>query len=373
VAFSEDGKYLATGTLPGARLLDINPDSVVSSPVTSLPVGKPQSVWALAYSPDHRSLAVGTAGGTQIWDLTTRTLTETLPAGTDKYVYSLAFNSSGTLLAAGTGIGTIQLWNLASPRRTPTVTLPAGKASSFVPSIAFSPGGKLLAAGTSNGIVDAWSLASTTPAPIAALSLGKTKMVDSVAFSPAGNILAAGANDGTTHLWHATSQALNPAGTLTAGGSNGIKSIAFRPDGKVLAVATAGGTVQQWDLATRHQASTPILDAEPAFPALAFSRDGTTLIIGSAAGIQLWDTGTQQQLGVLPANSSDTFFRGALVALSPAGTFLAVATSAGTVQLWSMPYLTDPATYLCGLAGQPFPQSQWATYAPGLPYQATCP
>jgi WD40 repeat protein len=175
-------------------------------------------------------------------------------------------------------------------------------------------------------------------------------------------------------LWRVTAQALSPAGLLAVGGHIGVDSIAFRPAGRILAVVTANGTIQLWDVAARRQVITPILAAKT-YPAVAFSRDSTTLIIGSAAGIQLWDTGAEQQVGVLPGNSTDNLFRGGIITLDPGGTLLAVGTASGTVQLWSMPYLTDPAglaDYLCGLAGQPFPSSQWASHAPGLPYQATC-
>jgi WD40 repeat protein len=374
VAFSADGKYLATGTLPGTRLLDVGPDSVVSSPVV-LPVGQGDSVWSLAFGRNGQSLAIGTIGGTELWDVASETVTGMLSSGPGAIVNALAFSPSGGLLAAGTNHSTVQLWNPASPGTAPTATLHVGTGSTFVNSVTFSPDGELLAAGTQDGTVETWNLASHTAAPIATFSLGKHDIVDSVAFSNDGSVLTAGADDGTIRLWHVTAQSLNPAGVLTVGGHSGVYSIAFRRTGTILAAAMSGGTIQLWDLTTRRQVVTPILAAET-YPALAFSRDGTILIIGAPTGVQLWETGTEQQIGVLPDNSVGNLFHSAIMALSPGGTLLAVGTGTGTVHLWNMPYLTDQpdlAAYLCGLAGQPFPQPQWAGDASGLPYQATCP
>ncbi len=106
---------------------------------------------------------------------------------------------------------------------------------------------------------------------------------------------------------------------------------------------------------------------------MAFSADDTTLAIGSGKGVQLWDASTGQQIGVLPVNSSDYLLHGAFMAISPKSALLAVGTGAGTIQLWRTPYLTDTVPYLCTLAGQSFPPSQWAKDASGLPYMATCP
>ena len=192
VAFSADGKYLATGTLPSVRLLDVGPDSVVSSAVASLPVGQAESVWSLAFDRTGRSLAVGTTGGTQLWDVTSQTLTGMLPVGTGTRVNALAFSPNGGVLAAGSDRGTIQLWDPTSPGPTPTATLRVGTGNAIVNSVAFSPSGRFLAAGAQDGTVEAWNLASRPPTPIATLSLGKNNLVGSVAFSPDGSTLAAG-------------------------------------------------------------------------------------------------------------------------------------------------------------------------------------
>ena len=374
VAFSADGKYLATGTLPSVRLLDVGPDSVVSSAVASLPVGQAESVWSLAFDRTGRSLAVGTTGGTQLWDVTSQTLTGMLPVGTGTRVNALAFSPSGGILAAGSDRGTIQLWDFASPgpTPTPTVTLRVGTGNAIVNSVAFSPSGRFLAAGAQDGTVEAWTCVPPSD-PDCHVVPRQEQPGRLGGVQPRWQHPSRGARRRhRIRLWRVTAQALSPAGMLPVGGHLGVYSIAFRPTGTILAAATANGTIQLWDVAARRQVTKPILAAKT-YPALAFSRDGTTLIIGSAAGIQLWDTGTERQVGVLPGNSTNNFFRGALITLSPGGTLLAIGTGPGTVQLWSMPYLTDLVGYLCGLAGQPFPAPQWASHAPGLPYQATCP
>ena len=326
VAFSADSKLLATGTTIGIRLSDIASDSAISSPADSLPVGTAPGVWSLAFSPDGKLLAVGTDGSTELWNVASRTLKATLPAGKANVVLSVAFSREGKLLAVGTGHGTIQLWDVTTRKPTLAAALLAEKAN-LVSSVAFSADSKLLAAGTVGGVIQLWDVTVRKPTLAAALPMGKNDLA-----------------------W----------------------SVVFRPDGKFLAAETQTDTIQLWEVATRHQVTTtPIL--AKSLSSITFSLDGTVLVIGSGEGVQLWDTGTSQQIGVLPVNSTDTFLRGGLMALSPAGTLLAVGTGKGTVQLWTVPYLTDTASYLCALAGQPFPPAQWPKYAPGLPYMATCP
>ena len=65
------------------------------------------------------------------------------------------------------------------------------------------------------------------------------------------------------------------------------------------------------------------------------------MAIRTAGDVTIWDTSTGQPAGVLPVSGT----RGAddgPVAVSPRGTLIAVATGTG-MQLWSAPYLTDPA------------------------------
>jgi len=370
VAFSADSDLLATGTLTGTRLSHIAADLAIGSPVATLPVGKPYSITSIALSADGTLLAAGTSSDTiQLWDTTTRTLRATLRAGAaDDLVWSVAFSPDGKLLAGGTEHGAVQLWDVTT--RTLRATLHAG-AKGLVSSAVFSPDGKLLAASDS-GTIRLWDLTARGPAVRATLPAGTNHGVDSLAFSPVGTVLAAGTGNGTVQLWAVTTREPTVMAVLRAGVTNLVWSVTFSPDGKLLAGETANDTIRLWNVATREQIITaPILTN--GLSTLAFGPDGTTLAIGNGKGVQLWDTGTGQKIGILPGNSYDGLIHGDVMAVSPKNALLAVGTGAGIVQLWSIPYLTGTVPYLCTLAGQAFPPAQWAKDAPGLPYLATCP
>jgi outer membrane protein assembly factor BamB len=123
-----------------------------------------------------------------------------------------------------------------------------------------------------------------------------------------------------------------------------------------------------WNVAT----STPvIISVVPGNAAsVAFSADGTTLAVRAEGSLTIWDSGTSQSVGSLQTGDAGKTGDGP-VAVSPRGTLIATATSAG-VQLWSTPYLTDPAGYLCARAGQYFPADSWTGLALGVPYVRAC-
>jgi WD40 repeat protein len=206
-----------------------------------------------------------------------------------------------------------------------------------------------------------------------------------VAFSPDGALLAVGAlisnnisdsnssnntQSSETQLWDVA------AGRLTATlpvGVGFVSTVAFSPDGATLAVGTSNGT-QLWNVA--HPKQTPDLlptgDGEGG-EAVAYAPGTDALAVATSTGIQVWDAATDQEVTAHPAGSGNSGTPQAdPPAFSVRGT-LAVATTGGRIQLWSMPYLSRATSYLCGLAGQPFPPDDWTQNASGIAYQATCP
>jgi WD40 repeat protein len=95
------------------------------------------------------------------------------------------------------------------------------------------------------------------------------------------------------------------------------------------------------------------------------------LAIGGAEGtVWLRDLSTFRLIGE-PFRSSPGSI--SAMAFSPDGTTLVTGGSDGTVRRWDVTYLSKPRPYLCASTGRSLTRAQWAHYAPGLPYQETCP
>ena len=79
-------------------------------------VGHAGAVWSVAFSPDGKTLATGSANGTvHLWDVATGRQTGALR--TTGAVYSVAFSPDGKTLATGSYDGTAQLWDVATRRQ----------------------------------------------------------------------------------------------------------------------------------------------------------------------------------------------------------------------------------------------------------------
>jgi WD40 repeat protein len=71
-------------------------------------------------------------------------------------VYSVAFSPDGKTLAAGSADGTVGLWDVATGQQ---IGDPLAAPGGPVYSVAFSPDGKTLAAGSADGTIRLWDVA----------------------------------------------------------------------------------------------------------------------------------------------------------------------------------------------------------------------
>jgi WD40 repeat protein len=162
VAFSPDGKMLASGSGDGTIILwdlQTRPGRVpgrIEEPFIGEPLkGHNGLVSSVAFSPDSRMLASGSGDGTVIlWDLQTRPgkvpewLGEPLK-GHDGGISSVAFSADSRMLASGSGDGTIILWDIQ--RRQPI-------GDDRVSNVVFSPDGRIMASVSGDGAVTLWGV-----------------------------------------------------------------------------------------------------------------------------------------------------------------------------------------------------------------------
>ncbi|MCP4398358.1 MAG: hypothetical protein GY801_13810 [bacterium] len=310
-------KPLKQETAPAAQ----KPELVVQ-------IGHTDNVNTVAFSPDGRMLASGSADHTiKLWEVQTGQELRTL-AGHDDIVESVAFSPDGQTLASGSHDNTIKLWDIQTGQNLRTLT----GHNNRVYSVVFSPDGQTLASGSDDNTIKLWDI--RTRKELHTL-IGHDSVVSSVAFSPDGQMLASGSFDTTITLWEVqTGRILR---TLTRR-SHEVTSVAFSPDGQMLASGSADDTITLWDVQTGQALRTMIGHADEVvvselMVSVAFSPDGQTLAGGSFDHtIKLWEVRTGQALRTLTGHNGKVYS----VAFSPDGQMLASGSVDNTIKLWEV-------------------------------------
>ncbi len=318
VAFSPDGQILASGSDDQTvKLWDVQDGKCL----TTLQ-GHSNWVRSVAFSPDGQILASGSEDQTvKLWDAHTGKCLKTLQGNTNR-VRSVAFSPDGQTLASGSEKQTIKLWDVQTGK---CLKILQGH-SSWVRSVAFSPDGQILTSGSDDQTVKLWDI--HTGKCLTTLQ-GHTNRVWSVAFSPNGQILASGGDDQTVKLWDV--QTRKCLITLQ-GHSNRVMSVAFSPDGQTLASGSENQTVKLWDVHTG-KCLTSLQGHTNRIRSVAFSPDGQTLASGSEKQtVKLWDVRNDKCLKILQGHNS--WVRS--VAFSPDGQTLASGSEKQTVKLWDV-------------------------------------
>jgi WD40 repeat protein len=273
----------------------------------------------IAVSPAGDLVAVcANDGSSYLWNMTTGHLVATITqANSAESPHSLAFSPDGKTLAVGSAAG-IELRDVATMATTATINWPG---SGAVSSLAFSPDGTMLGAADLGGN-GAYLLDVATGSQIARLGTPGMGAYTAVAFSPDGKTLAAGADNGTV-LWDVATQ--RPIATFGTSGTGPIISGAFSPDGKTLATGGFNGAAL-WNPATQQRVAVIRHLQMPAdTTAVAFSPDSAILATSSSPSA-LWSAATGAKIASLPTTSWATAF-------SPKGLTL-VTTSGHTVTVW---------------------------------------
>ena len=307
--------------------------TILTNPRLRAYLHHPDSVSSVAFSPDGRRLATATGAAVSLWDIAsgrplhgpTRCKScKCKPCSLDvaDSVDRITFSPDGSKLALAGG-AIVQLWDTAGWH---PLGEPLAGHTDIIDSVSFSPDGKLLASGSADRTIRLWNV--TTQQPFGEPLQGHSSFVYDVAFSPDGKTLVSSGADNTLRLWDVvTRQALgNPINARS------VYHMAISPDGKVLASSDQeGGLVRLWDVTSRKALGEPLKGHTQSVTDLAFSPNGKILASSSQDNtIRLWDVTNRQILVVLQGHRMRT----SGVAFSPDGKLLASAGADRRVCLW---------------------------------------
>ncbi|NJO71856.1 MAG: WD40 repeat domain-containing protein [Oscillatoriales cyanobacterium RM1_1_9] len=231
VNYSPDGQELASGS-DQWRILEWN----LVNQELFIPLEHAGPIWAVDISPNEQTIASASSDLTvRVWDRQSGLVLFNFPVHKD-VVYAVAFSPDGTRIVSGSQDKTIKVMSL----ETGEVLHSLEDHTEGVRALAISPNGQTIVSGSFDDTVKVWNL--ETGKLIQTLA-GHSGDVVSVAISPDGRLIASGSVDRTVKVWDlATGELLN---TLT-GHTNEVDTVVFSPDSRVLASSGQDQEIKFW-------------------------------------------------------------------------------------------------------------------------------
>jgi len=322
-----------------------SPSSATSKPDLVLQTGHPNQVSCIAFSPDRTLLASGGYfdNAVKLWEVETGRELRALSGHSSGGVVftgvtAIAFSPDSKLLAAGSADGSVSLWDVQTGNELRFISGASGSLGSMAGAlrIEFSPNGRMLAAQQFSGI-QVWDVASGQQ--IHSLTMetsGFTFTSDSQQLAlltkAAGKLQVVFRDMSTERELHA----VNLSGEALMG-----RTFARTPEGHLLAATVEKDKVKIWDVTTggeprvlpaqiSHVASTTFFHA--------LSPDGGFAALAMETGVRVWDLATQRELRTLNVSGSHSELQGERglmpMAFSFDGRLLATGDADGRVRIW---------------------------------------
>lgn len=309
VAFSSDGKWLATGS-DAIRVFD-----VVTGNVLLTFEGPSKGGAIVAFSPDARWLAVSYWNTVKIWNITTREELFSLE-GHKWHISSMSFSPDGRWFT--TGAESTKIWDVTTGQIVQTFGNPLEQVSS----VCFSSDGRYLATAGSFKMARIWDISSGK----VHLALDDPGHVLCVCFSPDGQYLTTGSNDGAAKVWDLRSGQI----ILTLEGHlKGCWGLSFSPDSQYLVTRSSDKVARIWDLTTGQA----VLNVDDhSVHCITFSPDGQYLATGTNHNAEIWDLSGSPAALVLLGHQNEVWS----LCFSPDGHWLATGGEDNLAKIWDL-------------------------------------
>ncbi|GAB1528101.1 hypothetical protein RhiTH_011292 [Rhizoctonia solani] len=191
VAISPDGSRIAAAGLDNAvYMFNAHNGTPALKPLFA------HALWinSVAFSLDGRYLASGGVGDICLWDATSGKLLLGPLRAHGSWVESILFSPNSRHIVSALDNSTIQMWDVGNGTLTPTNLV--GRHKDKVNSVAFSPNGERFVLGCGDGKICMWD-SKTLSLVFDPFGLHKhTKPITSVTFLPDGRLVASASNDG---------------------------------------------------------------------------------------------------------------------------------------------------------------------------------
>jgi WD40 repeat protein len=291
-------------------------------------------VYAVAFSPDGRTLFTGCTGETaRLWDATTGKLLVASPPQTMP-VTDARFSPDGSAVLMRRESSAAALWFTGeSDRRIEFVAPDHSRATA----IAFSPDGRTVLTADQDQVARLFEAATGR---LLGCLFRHPPGVAALAFTPDGQVVLAGGTDGIVRRWHVADG--TPAEPLLTH-PGPITDLAVRSDGRAVLTGGKDHTARLWDLATGAPLGLPFWHKDKVY-AVAFRPDGRAVLTGSKdRTARLWEAETSKPLG--PPLSHPGVVHD--VAFSPDARTVLTGCDDGNARLWD---IAHPETMDRGLA-----------------------
>ncbi len=286
LAYSPDGRRLASGSADKTlRLWD-----PAAGKELAVLRGHEQRVEWLTYSPDGQRICSLDRESGRLWDATTGRPIAVL--GGPVRPSAARFTADSRRLVIGTG-QQVCLWDATAGR--PIAVL--GSHEHQVGHLAVSPDGKRIASrGDSENTIRLWD--GVTGQEVEVMRCDTEYVEGELAFSPDGSRLVSGSAypDNTVRLWEAATG--RPIATMR-GHKNTILWVAFGPDGRRIVSASSDQTAWLWD-GVAGQPVAPLRGHTGSVWNAIFSPDGQRVVTASGdRTLRLWDATSGDLIAVL--------------------------------------------------------------------------